>query len=247
MFKKASWHFGAGRLFFRPQGAAPIRVATLQEIDIDISATQKDLIGENQFAEATVRAGMKITGKVQTARFDSRIISQLFLGASEAAGSINPGLLIAVNDQAVQIAAGGVAALDLGDATYDKDLGVIDAATGDAFSWVNADPAPGEYTVDVQTGAYLFDETYVGKRVLLSYIKADASQGETTTITNELMGESPTFELVSTDSKGLLIELYACQFNKLSLQRKNEDFLIPNLEFAACADDLRGVGRISGA
>lgn len=247
MFKKASWHFGAGYLYFRRAGQAAIRVATLQEIDVDISATQKDLVGENQFPEASVRAGMKITGKVQTGRFDGRIISQLFLGASEAAGTINTGLLVPSIDQPIQIPDGGMYEIELGAAAFDSDLGVIDGATGAAFGWVEKDPTQGEYSIDVQNGMYLFADADAGKRVLLSYIKADPSSGQTTLISNEVMGEGPTFEMVSFDKKGLLIELYACQFNKLSLQRKNEDFLIPNLEFGAFADDVRGVGRISGA
>ncbi|QBQ98171.1 hypothetical protein [Paraburkholderia pallida] len=247
MFKKANWHFGAGYLYFRSAGAAPIRVATLQGIDVDISASQKDLMGANQFAEASVRAGMKITGKVQTGRFDGRIISQLFLGASRAAGNVDTGLLIPVTDRAMQIPEGGMLELELGTATFDSDLGVIDAATGAAYVWVDKDPAVGEYSVDPHDGLYVFAEAEVGKRVLLSYVKADPSSGQTTTITNDVMGEGPTFEMVSFDGKGLFIQLYACQFNKLSLQRKNEDFLIPNLEFGAVADDARGIGRMSGA
>lgn len=245
MFPKASWHFGAGRLYFRAPGETPVKIATLQGVDIDISATTKDLNGENQFPEASVRAGMKITGKVQTGRFDGRVISQLFLGASEEAGTIATGLLVPVDAKPYVIDEDGMVALGLAGATYDSDLGVVDAATGRAFRWVDQNPAEGEYSVNVATGSYVFDVSFRGRKVLLSYIKSDSTQGQTTAIQNELMGEGPTFEMVSFDSKGLFIQLYSCQFSKLSLQRKNEDFLIPNLEFSASADDVLGVGRIS--
>lgn len=245
MYPKASWSFGAGKLFFRPPGGTPIRVATLQGVDVDISATQKDLIGENQFAEASVRAGMKLTGKVQTGRFDGRIISQLFLGASEEAGTITTGLLVPVNDQPFTIPASGIVELDLDTATFDSDLGVISATTGAAYKFVTQNPAVGEYSVTPDGSQYLFDKTEANRQVKISYIKALTEGGQTTQITNELMGEGPTFEMISYDSKGLFLQLWSCQFNKLSLQRKNEDFLIPNLEFGASADDVRGVGRIS--
>lgn len=244
MYPKANWHFGAGRLIYRTQTGTPVPVATLQEVDVDISATTKDLIGENQYPEASVRAGMKISGKVQTGRFDGRVISNLYLGASEEAGTIAKGLLVAADREPYTVDQDGTVALNLGEAQFDTDLGVIDVATGGAFKWVAANPAAGEYTYDAN-GMYAFDEGSAGRRVMISFVKSVAGQGETTTITNDLMGEGPTFEMISFDKKGLYLQLYCCQFSKLSLQRKNEDFLIPNLEFSAYADDVRGVGRLS--
>ncbi|WP_321914816.1 hypothetical protein [Paraburkholderia sp. J11-2] len=244
MYSKPHWSFGAGRLYYRPPGGTPIKVATLQGVDIDISGSPKDLIGENQFPEATVRAGTKITGKVQSGRFDGRVISNLFFGASETAGTIQQGLLVPVENQPAQIGADGTVTPPLGSATFDTDLGPTDPKTGWAFKRVDENPAEGEYVVDIDTGEYTFDVASSGRSVLLSYIKSDASLGETTTIANDLMGEAPTFGLISYDKK-ILIELYSCQFSKLSLQRKNEDFLIPNMEFGASADDVLGVGRIS--
>lgn len=247
MYKKANWFFGAGELIARPKGGTPVRVATLQGVDIDIGATPKNLIGSRQYAEASVRAGSTISGKIQSGRFDGRLISNLFLGASEVDGSIQSGLIVPVTDEIVTIDDDGSATPKLGGAKFDSDLGAIDLVSRGAYKWVKQDPAAGEYTYDEATGDYTFSVDDAGKKVALSYLKFDSTQGTTTTITNDEMGEQQSFELISYDKKGLFIQLYACQFNKATLQRKNDDYLIPNLEFDAYADDIRGVGRISGA
>ena len=247
MYKKANWFFGAGELIARPAGGTPVRVATLQGVDIDIGATPKNLIGSRQYAEASVRAGSTISGKIQSGRFDGRLISNLFLGASETDGSIQTGLIIPVTDEIVTIGEDGTVTPKLAGATFDSDLGAVDFQTRGIYKWVKQDPASGEYTYDEATGEYSFAEADAGKKVALSYLKVDQTRGETTTIRNDEMGEQASFELISYDKKGLFIHLYACQFNKATLQRKNDDYLIPNLEFDAYADDVRGVGRISGA
>lgn len=243
MFNKPSWHFGSGRLMFRKDGGTPISVATLQGVDIDISASTKELMGANQYAEATARTGGKITGKVQSGRFDHRIVTELFFGAM--ADDVSTGLVVPVDRLPVIVPDGVLVVAENGE--FDMDLGVVLEATGQAFRRsFEAELQAGEYAVDETEGSYRFAAADAGKKVLLSYLMVDTTRGQTTIITNPLMGEAPTFELVSFDAKGLFLQLYACQFSKLSLQRKNEDFLIPNLEFSAVADEVRGVGRISG-
>lgn len=243
MFKKANWHFGAGDLVLRKANTTPVSVATLQGIDVDISASTKELMGSNQFAEAVQRTGTKISGKVQSGRFDHRLVSEFLLGSADDA--VTTGLLVPVQEE-VTVDADGITIVQ-GGATFDMDLGVRDMATGGALKRVTGVPATGEYSVNEATGEYTFAVADAGDKVLVKYVKRDATKGTTTTIANQLMGEAPTFELISYDTKGLFLQLYAVQFNKLSLSRKNEDFLVPNLEFSAFADDVRGVGRISGA
>ena len=243
MFNKANWHFGAGDLVLRKTGKTPVTVATLQGIDVDISASTKELMGSNLFAEAVQRTGTKISGKVQSGRFDHRLVSEFLLGAADA--DVTEGLLVPVQEP-ITIDADGVTIV-AGGATFDMDLGVRDVATGGALKRVTGVPSTGEYAVNEATGEYTFAAADQGDKVLVKYVKRDAARGTTTTIANQMMGDAPTFELVSYDAKGLFLQLYAVQFNKLSLSRKNEDFLVPNLEFAAFADDVRGVGRISGA
>ena len=244
MFQKSNWHFGAGQLLFRAQGATPIRVATLQGIDVDISASTKELMGSRQFAEATQRTGIKISGKVQMGRWDGRIVSELLLGAKEA--DVSAGTVVVVDNEPGTVPVGGGEITVTKGATFDMDMGVRDVATAGFYRRVSAAPAAGEYAVDDATGDYTFAAADAGKKVQISYAYIDLAKGSTTTISNQEMGESPTFELVTYDS-GLFMQLYACTFSKLSLSRKNEDFVIPNMEWSAAADDVRGVGRLSGA
>lgn len=240
MFQKQSWHFGAGELVLTVQGKTPITVATLQGIDVDISGSTKELMGSRQFAEAVQRTGTKISGKIQSGRFDHRVVTELFFGSADE--DVTTGLLVPVERpvtiDAAQLSTEAVAG-------FDMDLGVRDAATGGSFKRVAEAPAAGEYSVSA-TGAYTFAAADANRKVVTKFVKVDATRGTTTTITNQLMGDAPTFELISYDTKGLFLHLFSVQFNKLSLSRKNEDFLIPNLEWGAFADDVRGIGRMSG-
>jgi len=217
-------------------------VAALRGVDIDISFSTKDLVGERTFAEATARAAATITGKVASGRFDGRAVGQLFFNEEPTEGRIE---LVSEKRQAVPATTPfTVNVIGVGE-TFDSDLGVVDGATGGFFDRVDdaGDLVPGKYLVS--GGTYTFDEDDAGKTVLVSFMRG-VSGGSTTLITNQMMDIAPTFELVSADSKGMMIQLYACTFSKLTLQRKNDDFLIPNMEFGAYADDIRGVGRLSG-
>lgn len=244
MFQKSNWHFGAGQLLFRAQGMTPIRVATLQGIDVDISASTKELMGSRQFAEATQRTGIKISGKVQAGRWDGRVVSELLLGAKEA--DVTAGTVVVIDNEPGTVPVGGGEIAVTKGATFDMDMGVRDVATAGFYRRVSAAPEAGEYSIDEATGEYTFAAADAGKKVQISYAYIDLTAGTTTTISNQEMGESPTFELVTYDS-GLFLQLYACTFSKLSLSRKNEDFVIPNMEWSAAADDVKGVGRLSGA
>lgn len=244
MFNKADWHFGAGKLRYRKVGMTPIAVATLQGIDVDISASTKELMGSRNFAEASMRSGTKISGKVQSGRWDHRVVTELFFGSKDR--DTTTGMVVPVDDELITINADGKATV-AGGAKFDMDMGVRDVDTAGFLMRVASGPATGQYAVNEQTGEYAFAVGDKGKKVLVSYTKVDATKGSTTVISNQEMGEAPTFELITYDSKGLFLHLYAVTFNKLSLSRKNEDFVIPNLEWSAAADDVRGVGRMSGA
>ncbi|AOZ05963.1 hypothetical protein [Cupriavidus malaysiensis] len=243
LFNKADWHFGAGMLRYLKAGTTPIRVATLQGIDVDISASSKELMGSRNFAEATARAGTKITGKVQAGRWDHRVVTELFFGSKDE--DTSAGMVVPVDDEPAVIVADGYTVA--GGAKFDMDMGVRDVATGGFLVRVAKDPKAGQYAVNEATGKYTWAAADKDKKVQISYTKIDVSRGATTLITNAEMGEVPTFELITYDQKGLFLHLYAVTFNKLSLARKNEDFVIPNMEWSAAADDVRGVGRLSGA
>ena len=84
--------------------------------------------------------------------------------------------------------------------------------------------------------------------VQVSYSYTDAANGSTITIANQLLGVSPQFLIVLTEtfnSNKLNLQLNACMANKLTLATKLEDFTIPEFDFQAFADASNNVGTLS--
>jgi len=118
--------FHSGALFAKNTAAnsTPIRVATLQEVSFDFKASNKELFGENQFAEASREVG--IAGR--RVHFLSRIerapdpVAQR-LGQLEPVGRAAPHrrrhLFAAAGPVAVMVA-GLALALDVGDLVGDR-------------------------------------------------------------------------------------------------------------------------------
>lgn len=85
-----------------------------------------------------------------------------------------------------------------------------------------------------------------GKTVQFQY-DYNVTSGKTITITNNMMGTAPTFETelyTTLDGVPIVLCLNACTTDKLSLNMKNEDFLIPNFSWSAFADAADIVGHI---
>src|SRR6185312_296741 len=94
--------FGSGFLFAVPAGlsggssfaSSPINFATLQDVDISIDATIKELRGNLQFPDDTAISDKKITWKAGIGRFDINAYNNVFFGESAltaGTGGTNPG------------------------------------------------------------------------------------------------------------------------------------------------------------
>lgn len=136
------YNFGSGEVFAIPGAAAPdqtiMRVATLQEAQVDISTSIKLLNGSRQFAEEAANAEGKLTGKIKFGRFDGRLLSSVLPGAVKT-----PGAPIEVSE-AGTVAAGAVTVA--GSATLADDLGVY-AADGTPYSKI----IPASFTASIAT------------------------------------------------------------------------------------------------
>ena len=128
--------FGAGAMFGTRTdiaNATPVQFGTLQDVSLDFSFTNKDLVGQYQLPVASARAAAKLTGKAKFAAISSAAFNNLFFGQTVISGASDQ---VAVNE--AQVGAASVAVTNA--ATFTGDLGVTYAATGLSLTKVVASP-----------------------------------------------------------------------------------------------------------
>jgi hypothetical protein len=225
--------------------ATPAIFGVLQEIQVDFDFTTKDLTGQYQAPVAIARSNLKITGKAKLARILSTTFQNIFFGQTQAAG----GILQAVNELQSIPSSTPYTVTAANSATWQTDLGVVYASGANAgivFTKVASGPTQGQYAV--ASGVYTFAAADAGASVWLNYSYTAASGAQKITLTNQLMGSSPTFQvnLAETyNSKVFNLQLNACVSDKLSLPFKNSDWTISELDFAALADATGTIGIIT--
>lgn len=232
--------FGSGLLFATNTAAnsTPVQFGTLQDVQLDISRSLKELYGQNQFPVAIGAAQMKITGKAKVGQVNGQLYNDLFFGGTSATGQTKlayneAGAIPAVTTYTVTVA---------NSATFVDDEGVLYADTGIPFKKVASAPAVGEYSV--AAGVYTFAAADASKNVLISYTWADAANGQTLSVGNPLQGVQPTFTMIVQRSYNGVQEafkLWSCISSKLSLPTKMADWGITELDFSCFADSA---GRV---
>jgi len=233
--------FGSGFLFGVPVGGnqapnpTPVQFGTLQEVSLDISADIKELYGQNQFADDIAVGKRKVTGKAKLGRINGILLNQLLFGATSTVGSVKY-----ARDEAGTIPASTpwtVTATN--SATFGEDLGVKYAATGVSLTKVASGPTTGQYSVAAGVYTFAAADTGLGVRMSYSYDPASQTTGTTVPVSNQPMGYSPIVEVHlynNYEASQYGLRLYSCRFTKLSLATKQEDFLIPELDFSASAN-----------
>ncbi len=239
--------FHSGVLFAKGTGANPgsIRVATLQETSFDFKASNKELFGENQFAEAIGRGNVKISGKAKTGRFNGALMNQVFF--QQPSSSLLAQAKLLALDEAGTVATATVTVANA--ANFLEDLGVQNPATGETYTRVAATPAAKQYTVNEATGVYTFNASENATALGFSYLyKTTATGAKTLSINNQPAGEAPTFRAIFSQKfqgKTLTLTLNALVAESLAFGFKAEDFSMPDFAFAAQADALGVVGELS--
>lgn len=243
----AQYSFGSGVMYGRSlvnSPATPVRFGGLQGCTIDIAFTVKELHGQYQFPIAIGRGTGKITGKADFAQFNAQVFNDLFFGMSNpATGSTRTAV-----SEAQTVTANIVTATHNGASVYVADLGVVLAADGTVYTRVTSAPAGFQYSVNETTGVYTFNASQANAPVLVNYKWTDAANGKLITLSNQLLGNSPTFSAVFTEtfeSKSLTLCLNKCISSKLSLVTKLEDFTTPDFSFMALADVGGNIGTLS--
>jgi hypothetical protein len=237
--------FGTGQLFATPVGGgAPLRFGALQDVSVDFSGDVKQLFGQYQFALDTARGKTKIEWKASTGNIDVEAFNQIFFGETVDTGNQ---LIQVINENGGAIPATPFQITATHGADFVMDLGVYDAADASPFKQVAATPGPGEYTVS-GAGVYTFNTADTGKVALLNYLWEDSATGGSLDIGNQLMGNTPKFQLVLSqnyDGKYFTLLLYSNVADKLSLPLKMDDYLLAELSGQSMADAANRVARIT--
>lgn len=208
--------------------ATPVNFGLIQECQLDLSFTTKELYGQYQFPVAIGRGQGKMTGKAKMAQISGFAFNNLFFGQS-----LTPGQLTTSFGESHAVPAVTpftVSVTNAGD--FVDDYGVLYATTGLPLTKVASGPVQGQYSV--AAGIYSFAAADAGAAILVSYTYTVASAGQQFTYANQLIGTTPTFQaqLYQTfQSKPINVKLFNCVSSKLSYATKLEDFSVPELDF----------------
>jgi hypothetical protein len=241
--------FGSGAIWgertdVSGSGIGPRQFGVLQDIKIDFDWTDKPLYGQLQFPVAVARGQGKITGKAKFAQILGLLYSDIFFGLTPATGQF----AVAQLEAAAVPATTPYTATVANAANYNDDLGVVYAATGKRFNRITTPAAAGQYSVNFATGVYTFSSADASAAVLISYTYGTTTSGSKLTITNQLMGTTPTFKATfysTYGGNGTALRLNACTADKLSLPTKVDDWTIHELDFSAFADASGTIGYLS--
>lgn len=236
--------FGTGQLFAMPVGGgAPLKFGALQDVSVDFNGDIKQLFGQYQFALDTARGKTKIEWKAASGNIDCNAFNTIFFGESVETGDE----LIQVFNEAGTVPAMSTYTVTVAQAAdFLMDLGVYNAATGAPLVQVASGPAAGQYSVSA--GVYTFNVAQASTAMLFNYLYESASTGGSMEIGNQLMGQTPKFQLVLSqlyDGKSFTLILYSNTCEKLSLPLKQDDYLIAELSGQAMADSANRVARLT--
>jgi len=241
--------FGTGQLFALPGSfsggtfaASPVWFATLQDVDVTIDATIKELRGQFQFPDDTAISDKKITWKAGYGRFNIDTWNNIYFGDTISAGSnasgTGPGGGVPLVQEAKTLNATTYTVTN--SATFTQDMGVIYASNLQGFVKVTGVPTVGQY--NVSAGVYGFNVSDNNKAVLVSY-RYSISTGRVLVVQNHVQGWGPQFEMLLSQPYQQLtanipnyLDLYACKCGKLTMPLKRVDYLISDLEGQAFAN-----------
>lgn len=229
--------------------AKPSFIAVLQDLEIDIDVTLKELMGAYKMPVDVAPSQMKVTGKAKFARIQGASINNLLLGQTE---TDNAGLDMAVAE-AFNVPSGSPYTYQTSNhATYIEDLGVFYASGGGQLQPVSAgNEATGKYSINTVTGTYTFAAGDAGV-AMVAYYSYSVSNLVQLSLANQLMGSGPVFEFTAKQDyfvqgieKKLILKLNACRSSKWALPFKNTDYTIQNFEFTAFADPNNNWGTFA--
>ena len=242
-------YFGAGVLFATPLNDAygtaialpsPIQFGIVQDITIDDSADVKELYGANQYPVDIGRGKAKLAIKCKQAQFSAELFNSIYFGQSLVAG------YDAVYADSIGTNATAAVAITPtspfgGTSTFVADLGV-QSGNGVPYTRVTSSPTSGQYSLSGETYSFSPVDVAAGAVVFISYQYANSTNpgtGKLLTVNNLPMGSVPVFSAQFFNSRNghtVWRKFPRCVATKLSMDFKNDDFSIPDLEMSCFAD-----------
>jgi hypothetical protein len=250
--------FGSGQLYAVPgpffggspaTAQSPVWFATLQDVDITIDATIKELRGNLQFPDDTAVSDKKITWKAGYGRFSIDTWNNLFFGDLISTGSAAGGTGIGGGVPQVQEAhtLNSTSLTVTHSGTFTSDMGVIYQSGQQSFQRVTGVPTVGQY--NVSAGVYGFSSSDNAQAILVSY-RYGISTGRVLQIAQHVQGWSPSFEMVLAQPYQELttgipnyLDLYACKAGKMTAPLKRADYMISDIEGQAFANSAGYIGE----
>lgn len=249
--------FGSGFLFCLPVGVSgggvftgsPIQAATLQDIDVTIDATIKELRGNLQFPDDTAISDKKITFKIGEGRFDIDAWNQVYFAdpITTGSGGANPGGGVPVVNEPTTL---NSTSYTVAHTPMTQDMGVQYAATGQRLLSVASGPTKGQYSVNPGTGVYTFSASDNNTAILVSY-RYSIVTGRLLKVQSHVQGYGPTFEMLCAEPYQELtanvpnyLDLYACKASKLTMPLKRVEYLISDIEGQAFSNAAGFVGEV---
>lgn len=249
-------YFGAGVLFATPlfdaSGTAiaipsPVQFGIVQDITIDDSAEIKELFGDKQYAVDIGRGKAKLMIKCKQAEINAALFNSLYYGQGlvrgyDAVHADPSGSVVPTGAGATAV---NIVVPNSGSGIFVADLGVQDG-NGNPYTRVATGPTGGQYSlvtgVNSSGATYQFSDLDVGKTAFISYQYSNAAlpaTGQVMTVKNIPMGQVPVFAAQFFNSRNGHTQwrrFPQCVATKLSMDFKNDDFVIPDFEISCFAD-----------
>lgn len=229
---------------------APVLVAAVQDVGLDISAEVKELYGTNAFAIDIAGGKQKLAFKIKNGQVHGRLWNQMFFGQTLAAGIYdgfldNVGTPIPSTPFQITPVTTYTALLPAG-ATFGYDLGVRDV-NNLPYQRVASGPTTGQYSLT--GGVYLFATADVGKIVYISFnYTATSTVAQSLLINNVTMGAKPKFQLdlkIGYGGNNFNATFYTCVSTKLSFSTKLDDYTYPEFDVQIMAPGSSPIGKLS--
>lgn len=230
--------------------ATPINAGFVQEFSTDIKFDLKELYGQNQFPLLVARGTGKCSGKIKAAVVSAQVLNTVLFGTGGTLTPTEQYDFSITAATAVPVTPFQITPTVPSSGTFDKDLGVINAATGEPLTLVASAPAAGQYSVT--GGVYLFSsaDNVSGVSVIITfaYHFATGAVGQVLTIANQPIGNTPTFQI---DYKSTLygatyyVRLFQCVGGSWAMGHKLTDFASPEFDFSFFANAAQQLGFIS--
>ena len=228
----------------------PYNVGFVNEFSYDFGFDTKQLYGQNQFALLAARGTAKTTGKIKAATASGQTLNTMLLGGAWTLGTQYA--MATSPSTAIPATPFQITPTVPSSGTWNADLGVYNAATGQQLTIVASAPAAGQYSVSA--GVYTFssaDHTS-GISVLINYAYtfSTGATGMSQTMLNNPIGTTPTFQLdyVSTlYNATYYLRLFNCIGGKSAFAHKLTDFMMPEYDFEFFSNANQQVGIMSVA